>query len=119
MSDVGGIAGTIDSLIRKGGQDESSAMKLGNNLDNIESLLDLAYSSDSLENLLATKDGQKLVDSVYGKGYTFDKDAKIEGLRNALNTKLQRAMASLQGFMQMIKARFDIMKEGIRNLSAR
>jgi len=119
MSDVGGLAGTIGTLIGKGGQDEASAMKLGNQVDNIESLLDLAYSADSIENLLATGKGQQLVDAVYGQGHKFAAGATLEGLRNALNTKLQRAMTALQGFMQMIKARFDLMKEGIRNLSTR
>ena len=118
MSDVGGVAGTIGNLLSKGGQDEATAMALGNKVDNIETLLDLAYGSDSIENLMKTEQGRKAVEAVYGTS-GLSAGATIDGLRNALNTKLQRAMAALQGFMQMIKARFDIMKEGIRNLSAR
>ena len=113
---------------------EKAAAHFGDQLDSIERALDMLYASGDMN---AVKENGALLGLLRKLGFnvTWSKQTQkdgsgketveevasfsLGGLREALSQKWQRVSTAFQGFLQLTRARFELLREGIRNLSVR
>ncbi len=108
----GSLGWSITQGVKAETEADTAAYNVAAQAENIEDLLMTSYSLSDLNSKVG-KDFKKAYEDVIGKELAAD--AKIEGVQQALQVKLQRAMAALQAFSQTLKDRFQASMEILRN----
>ena len=111
---TGDISQTIDTLLGQAGEDEAAGAKIGSNLETVEDLLIRSYSigedSKGLTDLVAK------VKANTPTGGKAEVPETLEGLRQYLQVRYQRAVRAYEAFMTLMRNKAEKISEAIRNL---
>lgn len=93
----------------KSGPEERIGSGIASNVSSLENKIMKLYTTPEFKD--------KKSEQAWLKKNGFNEFADLDGARKAIEIKYQRAVRGLEAFMQLIRNKYDILKEQIRKLA--